>query len=582
MRVKQQGISGKKVAEIAWASVLAVAASGTVHAASHKSWRDTDDLTNKAAEEKSGMASVMMAGSGVEAASDIDLSGDVPADIAQLIQSAVDADAYPELGSTQEQANSGLPQAAGETGSDAPFFSAMMGAGDASGSVEYSEMNSTIDWNNAIYLAQAPTGGGATPGIAGGGDAVAAAPMGFDTGLLALLGVGAVAVAAGSGGGGGGSSTAPAPTPTVVTHVSGTVVDGYVAGADVFVDANGDGIASDDEKVGFTDAQGNFQMTGSFTPGARVFVQGGVNNGVGDGNARMTPMNVELQGVIDADGQIVVSPLTTLLATSGLSQTDLKTALGIPQDVDLLSYDPIESLSGSDPSTAEGVFAAAQQVMTLLQTAVASGVSFETATQTLGAALSNGGDLHSATQSIVSAIGQENPDFAGASAQTQLLNSIENLNSQIAQSYSGLSEALGDPEAMAQALAPTTVAQTDFLDAVGSGEGFAQFANDNQLQAFIDAAESDIVNNVQTLDAGVLANLLANGINLGGEHVTVTLNGEDDVTALANLLTTLNQQGGTVDGLLIDNSLSGFQESIVESLSNAGVPASIPMGYGEY
>ena len=70
-------------------------------------------------------------------------------------------------------------------------------------------------------------------------------------------------------GGGGGSSSVPAAETPIVTDaptqaptqsVSGLGVDGYIAGATVFLDLNGNGL-NDNEPTTTTDAQGRYTLT---------------------------------------------------------------------------------------------------------------------------------------------------------------------------------------------------------------------------------------------------------------------------------------------------------------------------------
>lgn len=592
-KVKVQPIgAGKRVAELVWATVIGIAATEGANAAQRPSFAD-DDLATRMAQEKPSAVDGMMTGGGAEAASQVGLIDGIPDDIAQLLQSALDQD--PSLDAASAAGGDDMTAGAAQSLPGWAAVDAMQGGlslepvylAAADGGDTLTDTGSTIDWANGVQFAQA------SPGASGGSvatDAEAAAPaaIGMDMGLLALVGVGAALAGAGSGGGGGSASNpTPAPTPTpTINSVAGTVVDGYVAGAKVFIDSNGNGILdSGDAAAGSTDAHGNFHLTGSFTAGEKVFIHGGANNGIGDGNAMLVAMNVDMQGVVDANGQMVISPLTTLLATSGLTETALKTALGISQNVDLNSYDPVAALNGANSSAAEHVFASAQQVMTLLQTSVAAGVSFETAAQTLGTAL-NGGDLASATQAIVTKIGQVDAHFAGAAAQTQLLNSIENINAHIATAYSGLSEALGDPAAMAAALAVTTVAQTSFLDNVSSGQGVAQYADNSagsNFNSLVTQAQSDITHNVQSVDATLLSDLLASGVSFAGDHIGITFNDTGDAALLSSLLTSLHAQGSTLDSLNVDSNLGDFQNTVLNSFTNAGFNTSgIHVAVGDY
>ena len=65
-------------------------------------------------------------------------------------------------------------------------------------------------------------------------------------------------------GGGGSSSTkansAPAPTPAPSYSFSGKVIDGYVSGASVWLDINGDKIHNNDEPIAVSGDAGDYTL----------------------------------------------------------------------------------------------------------------------------------------------------------------------------------------------------------------------------------------------------------------------------------------------------------------------------------
>ncbi|ANY15290.1 hypothetical protein AW878_00005 [Bordetella pseudohinzii] len=120
---------------------------------------------------------------------------------------------------------------------------------------------------------------------------------------------------------------------------SATVADGYVRGAQIWVDTNGDGKADFNTGVR-TDANGNFFLPVD-TPSGTLIAKGGVNIDTG------VPNTIELKAPA---GSTVINPLTTLIDAvaqgSGQSVEDatamVKAALGLSA-ADLLSYDPIQA-----------------------------------------------------------------------------------------------------------------------------------------------------------------------------------------------------------------------------------------------
>ncbi|WP_046157719.1 Ig-like domain-containing protein [Chromobacterium vaccinii] len=170
-----------------------------------------------------------------------------------------------------------------------------------------------------------------------------AGKTGYSPWLLGTALVGGLAAAAGGGGGGGGGSKGgdgggPAPQPAA--QFKGTVIDGYIKGADVFlVDRNGKEIATGQK----TDDRGNFSINNP--DGLAVKIKGGVNVDTGAANT------LELYAPAGQSGKVMVTPLTTLVhklvTEHGMSSQDAKAlvqkALGLKGDADLLTQDPIEA-----------------------------------------------------------------------------------------------------------------------------------------------------------------------------------------------------------------------------------------------
>ena len=100
---------------------------------------------------------------------------------------------------------------------------------------------------------------------------------------------------------------AAAPPPA---NISGKAVDGYIAFAHVFADANGNGIQDPGEASATTDADGDFNLTGA---SGTIILSGGTDVSTG----------LALKGILKAPpGSTVVSPITSLiesLVSSGSS-----------------------------------------------------------------------------------------------------------------------------------------------------------------------------------------------------------------------------------------------------------------------
>ena len=150
------------------------------------------------------------------------------------------------------------------------------------------------------------------------------------------------------------------------TLAAGMVADGYIRGATVFIDTDGDGYytAGVDVVLGTTDANGAFMIPDGVT--GTVIASGGVNIDTGLPNT-LTLMAPE--------GSSVINPLTTLVeeylvanagaVTASEASAAVSTALGLPTGVDLLFFDPLNT---TNSITTDGIDVqkAAAQVATML------------------------------------------------------------------------------------------------------------------------------------------------------------------------------------------------------------------------
>ncbi|HZO47511.1 MAG TPA: hypothetical protein VFB68_16560 [Xanthobacteraceae bacterium] len=152
-------------------------------------------------------------------------------------------------------------------------------------------------------------------------------------------------------------------------------IDGYISGATVFADANGDGQYTVGEATTTTDAFGNFTLFGG---SGQLIMSGGVD----------ISTNQAFEGVMRApEGSTVVTPLTTLVvaiaeATAeatgepinfATASAQLLEGLGLSADIDLSTFDPIAATLSSDEDAqaqGEAAIAAAVQIQnTIVQAA---------------------------------------------------------------------------------------------------------------------------------------------------------------------------------------------------------------------
>ncbi|MBP7337764.1 cadherin domain-containing protein [Niveispirillum sp.] len=127
----------------------------------------------------------------------------------------------------------------------------------------------------------------------------------------------------------------------VVNYVRGKTVDGYISGAQVFADTNGNGLLDAGEVSAITDAAGNYAIAG----GSGVYIMvGGTDISTGQ----------RFEGVYEAPARAtVINPLTSaIVGLAGRQATveanlaaaaQLKAALGIDAGLDLLNVDPLQA-----------------------------------------------------------------------------------------------------------------------------------------------------------------------------------------------------------------------------------------------
>ena len=137
--------------------------------------------------------------------------------------------------------------------------------------------------------------------------------------------------------------------------LTGKAIDGYIEGATVFADADGDGVLDEGEAFAVTGDDGAYSLTNAE---GRLVLLGG--DGAIDAATGLT-----FRGQLEAPaGSSVVTPLTTIIsklvesgsaADAASAQVMVKTALGISSTEDLLTFDPIEAALSGGSSASDGL-----------------------------------------------------------------------------------------------------------------------------------------------------------------------------------------------------------------------------------
>jgi hypothetical protein len=204
---------------------------------------------------------------------------------------------------------------------------------------------------------------------------------------------------------------------------SGRASDGYISGAEIFIDANGDGLAQPEESTGvFTDDQGMFTLGAIDVEGSLIAI-GGTNIDTGLANT------LQLSA---PDGSTMINPLTTLVQAYSSAQqvsvsaaeSAIQNALGITSDIDLNNYDPLAQAEGD--ATALAVHKAATQVATLGTLAEQAGVDFSAVVTALAETVADGTLLDMDSQENLTGI-------LGATLSPEQIEDATRINSEIEQ-----------------------------------------------------------------------------------------------------------------------------------------------------
>jgi len=194
-------------------------------------------------------------------------------------------------------------------------------------------------------------------------------------------------------------------TVTIARVQSGVAQDGYLAGATVFIDTNGNGKLDPGEDSARTDADGNFKLASNAS--GNLVVLGGINTDSG------LPNHVSMSA---PQGASVINPITTLVAqqvnqgkTVEQANADVAKGLGLKAGVDFTKFDLLAPTS--DPEVALAGQKAAVQISALMLVAaeVAVGAQAQAAVQaavvtSLANAIGSGNTLDLTSANSVSSV----------------------------------------------------------------------------------------------------------------------------------------------------------------------------------
>ncbi|MBV5322548.1 MAG: cadherin repeat domain-containing protein, partial [Ilumatobacteraceae bacterium] len=342
--------------------------------------------------------------------------------------------------------------------------------------------------------------------------------------------------------------------------------DGPLHGANVYYDTNINGVADTSEFLGKTDANGALQIQYTPVAGAKFIVlsdENTVDSFTGN------KFSLTLLATDSGGASEVVSPLSTLVASSDVSEAQLKAALGLPDEVVLASYNYVDAIKGGSDGSAAGdaALAVAQK---MAATSVAIGNVIESAVRTAQAAA--GGNLTPAqlndltTQVVdsVSKVFAKLPSDTPLADATQIASELalssvldagfdidqvlstataqgapltiaaiqNDIPVEFASAIQSASEQLAQTSTELETLFATATDATSLQTLTGSGGVLDQqedAATDAVNSAINDLADLDLQKDTAAVTEGqtppVKGNLLANDVGLNGSEGVFSVNG---------------------------------------------------------
>jgi hypothetical protein len=328
----------------------------------------------------------------------------------------------------------------------------------------------------------------------------------------------------------------PTPqAPPVPVNSPSLVIDGYLSGATVFADTNGNRKLDAGEASSTTDANGNFALTGGTGP---LIAFGGTDVSTG----------LAFKGQLEApSGSTVIDPLTTLISglqaaglTLASAEQKVLAAFGLPSATDLTTLDPIAGANGGDIVSAE-VYAAGAKV---IDTAVAIAAAFETAGKSFIGAFE---DAYAALELDIKALAAgQNLNLTDQGTITGLINSVAKTEGVNASSF------VSSPSAN---IGASNAAIDEKLAQDGASPSL--ITDVSTVQAAIQSPSFNLTTSVDTVDGGAGNNniiavsaTLSSGdkIDGGAGSNTLTLEGPGSFnlavpTTLTNVQTITAQEG---------------------------------------
>ncbi|MEG4503927.1 S8 family serine peptidase, partial [Microcoleus sp. F6_B4] len=368
---------------------------------------------------------------------------------------------------------------------------------------------------------------------------------------------------------------------------TGVVIDGYISGATLFLDANKNGVKDTNEPSTTTDSGGKFNLNipfetfdtnnnGEIDPSEGHLVAiGGTDTATG------LPLETPVTAPPDASVVTLLTSLVADLIDKGIApeeaQSLVKAALSLPADVDLTSFDPIEATNNNIPGGVQVLSAMVKVQNFITQTsalidgassaanndivkAVVSSITAQIQSGTV-LNLSNAAALEPIIQQAAAKIQQIDPSFNSQQVSqitSQSATVMATANQRIDAAVSNPT-ATSIPESLARlqqvALGPTT---QDFK-AVGTGnKPISQLVADNTGTALDSRIEAVV------LPTGIATPVVSGDADLGSNSPDAILgtNGDDILTGDSGNNVLMGMRGNdSLDGVLGNDTIFGGKGS---------------------
>jgi Ca2+-binding RTX toxin-like protein len=367
----------------------------------------------------------------------------------------------------------------------------------------------------------------------------------------------------------------------------GRVIDGYIAGATVFFDANKNGVKDANESSTITGPKGEYELDipwATFDKNQNGEIDAEEGNIVafgGTDTATGLPLETPVTAPADATVVTLLTSLVVDLIDKGVApetaQTLVKSSLGIPADVDITDFDPIAATNNNQPGGVQVLSSMVKVQNFITQTsALINGASSAASHDIVKAVvnsitnqiqsgtvlnLSNAAALEPIIQEAAAKIQQIDPSFNSqqfSQITSQAATVMATANQRIDAAVSNPT-GTSIPESLARlqqiALGPTT---QDFKEVGAGNKPISQVVADNTGTALDSRIEAVV------LPGGIATPVVSGDADLGSNSPQAILgtNGDDILTGDSGNNVLMGMRGNdSLDGGLGNDSVFGGKGS---------------------